>query len=144
MDNFTPLSATFGGILIGVSATLMLLFSGRITGISGMLGGLLSPAPGEWGWRLLFLIGLIAGASADHFLDPYAYFVPRSGFPLWLLALGGFCVGFGARLGSGCTSGHGICGIARMSRRSIVATLVFMTAGALAVFVVRHVFGVGA
>lgn len=140
MENFTPLSATVGGILIGVSATLLLLFNGRITGISGMLGELISPVSGEWGWRLAFLLGMIVGALADHFLDPYALFMPRSGFPLWLLALGGFCVGFGTRLGSGCTSGHGICGIARLSKRSVVATAVFMTSGAVTVFLVRHVF----
>lgn len=142
MDNFTPLSATVGGILIGLSATLMLLFNGRISGISGMLGGLINPVSGEWSWHLLFLSGLIAGALADHSLDPYSLFTPRSGFPLWLLALGGFCVGFGTRLGSGCTSGHGICGIARLSKRSIVATALFMASGAVTVFLVRHVFEV--
>ena len=140
MENFTPLPATVGGILIGLSATLMLLFKGRITGISGMIGALLKPVENDWQWRLLFLLGMITGASLFHFIG-IASFVPRSGFPLWLLALGGLCVGFGTRMGSGCTSGHGICGIARLSKRSMIATTVFMLSGVITVFIIRQLIG---
>ncbi len=140
MENFTPLPATAGGILIGLSATLMLLFKGRITGISGMVGALLKPAENDWQWRLLFLLGMITGASLLHFIG-IASFAPRSDFPLWLLALGGLCVGFGTRMGSGCTSGHGICGIARLSKRSMIATTVFMLSGVITVFIIRQLIG---
>lgn len=140
MENFTPYTALAGGMVIGLSATVMLLFNGRITGISGMLSELLAPQPGEWLWRLAFLLGMMAGAFLFVFAFP-ASFIPRTGFPLGFLVVGGFLVGFGTRMGSGCTSGHGICGIARLSPRSMVATVVFMISGGVTVFVIRHVLG---
>ena len=137
MDNFTPYTALAGGILIGLSVTMMLLFNGRVTGISGIVSELLAPKPGEWLWRLVFLIGMMAGAFLFVIVFP-ASFTPRTDFPLGLLVIGGFLVGFGTRMGSGCTSGHGICGIARLSPRSIVATVAFMFSGGITVYVLRH------
>lgn len=141
MENFTPYTALAGGILIGLSATLMLLFNGRITGISGIISGLLPPKSEEWLWRMLFLLGMIAGASLFVVFFP-KLFVDRIDFPPILLIIGGFLVGFGTSLGNGCTSGHGVCGIARLSPRSIVATLVFMFSGGITVFVIRHLLGI--
>ncbi len=140
MENFTPYSALAGGILIGLSVTIMLLFNGRITGISGMISELLSPKPDEWLWRLAFLIGLIIGAFCFVYFFPEQY-SPRTDFPLILLIAGGFLVGLGTKLGGGCTSGHGICGLARFSTRSLAATIIFMLAGAITVFIIRHVIG---
>ncbi len=140
MENFTPYSALAGGILIGLSATIMLLFNGRITGISGMISNILPPTQGDWLWRLLFLLGIIAGTGVYLFAFADNY-MPRTQFPVGLLIIGGFLVGFGTRLGHGCTSGHAICGIARLSPRSIVATLIFMSSGAITVFVIRHLTG---
>jgi len=140
MENFTPVSALAGGTLIGASAALFMLLNGRIAGISGILGGLLRPAPGDAGWRVAFLAGLLLAPIA------YAAFAGRppsieidNSVPL--LIFGGLLVGFGTRLGSGCTSGHGVCGIARLSPRSLAATGIFMTAAITTVFVVRHVLG---
>lgn len=142
MENFTPYSALFGGLLIGLGATVMLLLNGRITGISGILSGLLTPVKGDSLWRGCFLFGMIAGTTLfiNFFPQPLA---PRLNFPLELLIIGGFLVGLGTRLGNGCTSGHGVCGIARLSIRSIIATLVFMFSGGVSVFIIRHVIGVG-
>lgn len=141
MQDFTPYSAFAGGLLIGLSATIMLLFNGRVTGISGMLSGLLTSASGGWLRRLVFLISMMLGAWLFVVVFPGSY-VPRSNFPLPLLIAGGFLVGFGTRLGSGCTSGHAICGIARRSTRSILATCIFMFTGGLTVFVIRHLTGI--
>ncbi len=141
MENFTPYSAFAGGILIGIGITLLLLFNGRIAGISGILIGALFPEKGDWMWRFLFLIGMVAGAAIHHYFVPDS-FVPRSGYPVALLASGGLLVGFGTRMSGGCTSGHGICGIARNSPRSFVAAFVFIVCGAITVFVVRHIAGV--
>ena len=141
MENFTPYSALFGGLLIGFGATIMLLLNGRITGISGMLSGLLTPIKGDRLWRLCFLFGMMAGAGVFVTLFPES-FIPRTNFPLELLIMAGFLVGLGTRLGNGCTSGHGVCGIARLSTRSIIATLVFMFSGAVTVFIIRHVIGI--
>jgi uncharacterized membrane protein YedE/YeeE len=141
MENFTPYSALFGGLLIGLGATIMLLLNGRITGISGMLSGLLSPIKGDSLWRLCFLFGIVVGASLFVKLFPQS-FIPRTNFPLELLIIAGFLVGFGTRLGNGCTSGHGVCGIARLSTRSIIATLVFMFSGGISVFIIRHIIGI--
>lgn len=141
MTEFTPVSALLGGALIGVSAVLMMAMLGRIAGISGILGGLLAPSEGGWGWKFAFVAGIVVapliygavmGAPADISL-PHS--VP-------LMVIGGLLVGFGTRLGGGCTSGHGVCGIARLSPRSIVATLVFMAAGFVTVFVLHHLGGV--
>ncbi len=137
MENFTPYSALAGGILIGLSVTIMLLFNGRITGISSILYGLIIAKKGDWIWRLIFLIGLIAGAVLFVSIFPDSY-KPRAEFSLGLLITSGFLVGFGTSLGGGCTSGHGICGIGRLSPRSIVATMVFMASGAASVFIIRH------
>ncbi len=140
MDGFTPVSALAGGALIGTSAALFLLLNGRIAGISGILGGLLAPPSRETGWRIAFLAGLI--------LAPLAYAGMGGGLPpvtmeasFPLLVVAGLLVGFGARLGAGCTSGHGVCGIGRGSPRSLVATGTFMTVAILTVLVVRHLVG---
>ncbi|HEV2543113.1 MAG TPA: YeeE/YedE family protein [Methylobacterium sp.] len=140
MDGFTPLSATLGGLMIGASAALLLLLNGRIAGISGILDGLLAPAAGGIGWRIAFLAGLI--------LAPPAYAVLGGSLPpvtveasFPLLAVAGLLVGFGARLGAGCTSGHGVCGIGRGSPRSLVATLMFMVTAILTVLVTHRLLG---
>jgi uncharacterized membrane protein YedE/YeeE len=140
MDSFTPLSATLGGVMIGASAALFLLLNGRIAGISGILGGLLAPPSRETGWRLAFLAGLVLAplvyAGLEGRLPPVTVATP---FPLLVFA--GLLVGFGARLGAGCTSGHGVCGIGRGSSRSLVATGTFMAVAILTVFFTRHVLG---
>ncbi len=134
---FTPLASLAGGALIGVAAALFVLLNGRIAGISGVLGGLLRPARGDAGWRVAFLLGLVGAPAA------YALFtavpLPRieAGWPA--LALAGLLVGVGTRYGAGCTSGHGVCGLSRLSPRSLAATLAFMAAGFVTVFVLRHV-----
>ncbi|MCP3101139.1 YeeE/YedE family protein [Myxococcus sp. K15C18031901] len=129
-----------GGVLIGVAASLLLLFNGRVAGISGILGGLLAPAPGEAGWRGAFLLGLAGGGVLLALVRPHAFGAPV--VPgLGVAVVAGLLVGFGTRLGNGCTSGHGVCGLARGAGRSLVATLVFMATGALTVFVARHVVG---
>ena len=140
MENFTPYFSFAGGILIGLSATIMLLFNGRLTGISGIISKLFTSRSNQWPWRVAFLAGLIIGALSFFSLAPEM--IPsRTDFPTSLLILAGFLVGFGTKLGSGCTSGHGICGIARLSPRSIIATLVFMFSGGVTVFIIRHIFG---
>lgn len=140
MEHFTPFSSLAGGILIGLSATAMLALLGRVAGISGIVGGLVAGDRSELGWRAAFVAGLLAGGLVLGALRPalFAMTIDRSGVAL---ALAGLLVGFGSRLGSGCTSGHGVCGIARASRRSITATLTFMATGAMAAFLVSHVFG---
>jgi uncharacterized protein len=140
MENFTPYSSLAGGLLIGISAAIMLLFNGRITGISGITAELISPKSGEWLWRLLFLVGTVLGAVLFNQFYPGAFAIPKD-YPYGLLIAGGLLVGIGTRMGSGCTTGHAICGISRLSSRSIVATCVFMTAGGITVFVLRHVIG---
>lgn len=140
MTEFTPISALFGGALIGLSAALLMLFTGRIAGISGIIGGCFVATVGDRDWRLAFIAGLIAAPLLAALLGaPLA--APRMPENWFLVAVAGFLVGFGARMGGGCTSGHGVCGIARLSPRSLVATAVFMTAGFVVVFLVRHVFG---
>lgn len=141
MDNFTPVSAFSGGILIGLAATLLLLFNGRIAGISGIMSGLIKAPHSEVTWRIAFLVGIVIGAFIFHQIKP-DFYQPRANFPIWLLAGGGFLVGFGTRMGNGCTSGHAVCGIARLSVRSIVATATFMLSGFITVYVIRHLLGV--
>ena len=139
MENFTPLSAVIGGALIGIAATLLLALNGRIAGISGILAGLLPPARGDATWRLLFLAGLVLGAFVYATLSGGAPLLIDATVPM--LIAGGLITGFGARLGGGCTSGHGVCGLGRLSARSLVATLVFMAATFVTVFVIRHIIG---
>ena len=130
-----------GGALIGIAASLLLLFNGRIAGISGVLGGLLYEAPrGDRRWRLRFILGLIAGAAVLAALRP-EFAAPAPGSSIGVLVVAGLLVGFGTRLGNGCTSGHGVCGLARFSRRSLAATLSFMASGFITVYVVRHLLG---
>jgi uncharacterized membrane protein YedE/YeeE len=140
MENFTPYSALLGGALIGLAATLMLWVNGRITGISGILGGVLFPAKTDALWRVLFIGGLLSGAVVYTLVNGAPIDLQPQATPL-LSVVAGFLVGFGTRLGSGCTSGHGICGIARVSKRSFAATGVFMCTAVVTVFLVRHVLG---
>ncbi len=144
MDHFTPLASLCGGILIGLSAVALMLLNGRIAGVSGITAGLLSPS--GWtagqGWRVAFVVGLIAA--------PFVLLLVKNDQPdiafvvsLPLMLLAGFLVGFGTVLGNGCTSGHGICGMAQVSPRSIIATVVFMAAGILTTFLVRHMIAGG-
>jgi uncharacterized membrane protein YedE/YeeE len=137
---FTPWASLAGGVLIGIAAAMFVLLNGRAAGISSVLGGLLRPARGDIGWRVAFIAGLIAAPLA------YALFasVPRPQIDAGTTALvvSGLLVGIGTRYGSGCTSGHGVCGLSRLSPRSLVATLAFMGAGFVTVFVMRHIFGI--
>jgi hypothetical protein len=119
--NFTPYHALAGGVLIGSAAILLLWLTGRIAGISGIVRGLLTGAA-DWRWRGLFILGLIAG-TALYYAGGGSTPVPRPGFPPWLLAAGGVLVGFGTALGQGCTSGHGVCGLGRLSRRSLTRSV---------------------
>ena len=140
MENFTPLSALIGGALIGASAVILWVMDGHVAGISGIVGGLADAPRGDAGWRIAFLIGLLAA--------PVVYWSAGGGLPsvtisssFPLILAGGLLVGFGTRMGGGCTSGHGVCGMARLSPRSLAATLIFMAGGFATVFVVRHLVG---
>ena len=127
MENFTPLSSLVGGALIGLAASMLLLIQGRVAGISGIFAGILAPRSGEFGWRASFIGGLVAGGVALMMVAPSTVAAsPRS---LPIVALAGLLVGFGTRLGSGCTSGHGVCGLTRLSPRSAVAVCTFMATG---------------
>ena len=139
---FTPLSGAAGGVLIGTAASLLLLATGRIAGVSGILGSALRRECPDRAWRVLFLIGLPLGALAASSLAGHRS-PPEMAAPAPVLVLAGLLVGFGTQLGSGCTSGHGVCGLARRSRRSLAATLTFLLTGAATVFVLRHLLGVG-
>lgn len=140
MENFTPIASSIGGILIGLGAAVMLVFNGRIAGISGIFEGVVVPDEGNFGWKTAFLGGLLAGGALMFVLTPewFAVDLERSvaGF-----VVAGLLVGFGTRLGNGCTSGHGVCGMSRMSARSVIATASFFVAGAATVFIVRHIAG---
>lgn len=122
--HFTPWSAALGGVLIGLAVTLLLVFNGRIAGISGILGGILKPIKGDIGWKIVFILGIMIAPSLFIYFAYSPAVVITTSMPILILA--GLFVGFGTRLGGGCTSGHGICGMARFSRRSIVAVLIFM------------------
>ncbi len=140
--HFTPWASLAGGILIGIAAALFILLNGRVLGVSGILGGLLPPKAGDAGWRIAFLLGLFCAPLVFRFLAPESLVrAPRIDAGFALLIVAGLLVGFGTRYGSGCTSGHGVCGISRLSPRSIVATLVFMGAGIATVVAVRQLFG---
>ena len=138
MDTFTPVSALIGGVLIGVAASILILFNGRVAGISGIVRGIFFGEKNEKRWRFIFLIGLLLSPFIYSLFAPLPSLEISNNYPK--IAIAGLLVGFGTRLGSGCTSGHGVCGIARLSRRSIVATLVFMTAAIVTVYLTNHVF----
>ena len=139
-NTFTPWSALAGGVLIGIAAAMFALLNGRIAGISGVIGGLLKPTQGDIAWRSAFVIGLV-GAPLVYLLFA-ALPTPQIDAGYAALVLAGLLVGLGTRYGSGCTSGHGVCGLSRMSPRSLVATAAFMGGGFATVFVVRHLLGV--
>lgn len=138
-SHFTPLASLVGGLLIGLAAAMFALINGRIAGISGIVGGLLRPARGDVGWRLAFVAGLV-GTPALYGMFATLPEIRVDAGGLTLVAAG-LLVGIGTRYGAGCTSGHGICGLSRLSPRSLAATAVFMGAGFLTVFVVRHLLG---
>lgn len=140
LENFTPVSAAIGGMLIGLAAVMLLAFNGRIAGISGIFSGMVFGQSGDRLWRWMFVFGLLLG--------PVVYSLVAGAQPAFnitsnwvLIVLGGMFVGFGTRLGSGCTSGHGVCGLARFSVRSLVAVPTFMVAGFATVFLVKHFIG---
>ncbi|HHI4989392.1 hypothetical protein CGG83_12355 [Vibrio parahaemolyticus] len=137
MLNVIPWESLFGGILLGISATILLLVNGKIAGISGIMNGIMSPKKGDYSWRLLFAVGMIAGGLISVLMLGVA--VPSTAnLSLGMVITAGLLVGIGTRLGNGCTSGHGICGMGRLSKRSIVATCVFMAVAGLTVFVRLH------
>jgi len=137
--HFTPWTSLGGGILLGIASALFVLLNGRILGISGILGGLLAPRMGDIGWRLAFLLGMGAAPLVFAALMPPEFMpVVRIDASEPVIAMAGVLVGVGTRYGSGCTSGHGVCGLSRLSPRSLVATLSFMAAGFAIVFLLRH------
>ena len=140
MEHFTPVSAAIGGVLIGISATMLWLANGRIAGISGIVGGLWKARSDDITWRVVFLIGLIAAPLVYGWATGSLPRISISVPPLIVIA-GGLLVGFGTRLGGGCTSGHGVCGLARLSPRSLVATVLFMATAVVTSFLLRHVIG---
>lgn len=127
-NNLSPL---LGGALIGIAATVLLLFNGRTAGISGIVGNLTDPHVHGLGWRTAFTLGLLTGGTTAFYIDPEILGLPPNNRPVFLLALSGLLIGFGTGLAHGCTSGHGICGLARRSKRSLAATVVFMISGML-------------
>lgn len=137
-SHFTPWASLAGGVLIGLATTMFLVFNGRIAGISGILGGLLRPAPGDIGWRAAFILGLLASPIAFAVFGDLPAVRVDAGTATLVVA--GLLVGVGTRFGSGCTSGHGVCGLSRRSPRSLVATGAFMFAGFLTVYLTRHLF----
>jgi uncharacterized membrane protein YedE/YeeE len=142
MNHFTPVTAVLGGLLLGLASSLLFVASGRILGISGIVGRIPVATGRDRRWRLVFLAGLLTGGVIFLLVDrPALALASEQTVPVAIAA--GVLVGLGTRLGGGCTSGHGLCGVARLSKRSLVATLVFMATGALTVFVVRHVLKLG-
>lgn len=139
--HFTPWASLGGGIVLGLASAIFILFNGRILGISGILGGLMAPRKGDIGWRIAFFLGMAAAPAVFAWLAPAGVMsVPRIDAGYALIVAAGLLVGLGTRYGSGCTSGHGVCGLSRLSPRSLVATLAFMGTGFATVFVVRHLF----
>lgn len=136
---FTPASAFGGGMLIGLAAALLILLNGRIAGISGILGGLLRPGPGEIGWRIAFLLGMVLAPVGWALVATLPAIDIDASYPVLIAA--GLIVGISTRYGGGCTSGHGVCGLSRLSPRSLAATLAFMASGFATVFLIRHVLG---
>lgn len=140
-NNFTPWASLAGGILLGLASALFILVNGRILGISGILGGLLTPKRSDAGWRVAFMLGMLAApATLALMAPPGLVSTPRIDAGYVIVIIAGLLVGYGTRLGSGCTSGHGVCGLSRLSPRSLVATGSFMAAGFAMVYVVRHLF----
>jgi len=141
--HFTPWASLAGGVLLGVASALFILFNGRVLGISGILGGLLSPKKGDVSWRVFFILGMFVAPLAWNLLVPASYAATPVRFDATLpvLIIAGLLVGVGTRYGAGCTSGHGVCGLSRLSPRSLVATASFMAVGFLTVYLIRHVFG---
>jgi len=140
MTEFTPIASGIGGLIIGLSAAAMLVLNGRVAGISGIVGNAIDAPPKDRSWRITFIMGLLLGGLATKLVAPEAF---GSGAPVSLpwLVFAGLLVGFGTRLGGGCTSGHGVCGISRFSIRSLVATVIFIAAGAAAVLISRQFGG---
>ena len=140
-SHFTPGASLAGGVLLGLASALFVLVNGRVLGISGILGGLLVPRRGDAGWRIAFLLGMLAAPATVVLLAPPDWIsAPRIEAGTVALVVAGLLVGYGTRLGSGCTSGHGVCGLSRLSARSLVATATFMAAGFAVVYVMRHLF----
>jgi len=138
--HFTPWASLIGGLLLGVASAAFILINGRILGISGILGGLLPPKVGDISWRVTFLLGMLAAPTVFMALAPAGFASePRIDAGFWTVIVAGLLVGIGTRYASGCTSGHGVCGLSRLSPRSLVATLSFMGAGFFIVYIVRHI-----
>lgn len=137
---FTPLASLLGGALIGLSSAGVLLFQGRVAGVSGICSSLLRPTPGDTAWRVAFVLGLLAVGLVGAPVFPTSFAVAGTPSLPWLVAAG-LLVGFGTRLGNGCTSGHGVCGVSRLSKRSIIATATFMATAGATVFITRHLLG---
>jgi uncharacterized protein len=138
-NNFTPWTSLTGGLLIGLATVLLLMFNGRIAGISGIVGGLLNPKKDDISWRVAFVSGLVLSPLIFALIYPLPKIQVEVDY--YVLILAGLLVGVGTRYGSGCTSGHGVCGLSRRSPRSIVATIAFMLAGFETVYIIRHVIG---
>jgi len=139
-NHFTPWASLIGGLLLGVASAVFILINGRILGISGILGGLLPPKVGDISWRIAFLLGMLAAPTVFMTLAPAGFASePRIDAGFWTVIVAGLLVGIGTRYASGCTSGHGVCGLSRLSPRSLVATLSFMGAGFFIVYIVRHI-----
>lgn len=138
--HFTPWTALAGGILLGIASAAFILVNGRVLGISGILGGLLMPKRSDASWRVFFLLGLLLAPATLSLLAPGLISAPRIEADHVAIVAAGLLVGLGTRYGSGCTSGHGVCGLSRLSPRSLVATLAFMAAGFAMVYAVRHLF----
>ena len=142
MENFTPLASFMGGVLIGLAGVIFLYFNGKICGVSGIFGGLLTAAKNDTAWRIIFIAGLFTGSLCLPMTMGGEFAAPgQLDRSVLAIIVAGLLVGVGARLGSGCTSGHGVCGVGRMAPRSIVATFLFVSAGVFTAVIVNHVFG---
>jgi uncharacterized membrane protein YedE/YeeE len=138
--HFTPWASLTGGLILGIASAIFILVNGRILGISGIVGGLLPPKVGDTSWRIAFLLGFAAAPTVFHAVVPAQYITaPRIDASELMVVVAGLLVGIGTRYASGCTSGHGVCGLSRLSPRSLVATASFMGAGFATVYVMRHV-----
>ena len=139
--HFTPFASLTGGIILGVASAIFILINGRMLGISGILGGLLPPKAGDTTWRIAFMLGLFEAPTVFHAVVPAQFITaPRIDATDWMVVAAGLLVGIGTRYASGCTSGHGVCGLSRLSPRSLLATMSFMGAGFAMVYVMRHLF----